>query len=82
MIDLFYDDDAYVFARRDGKETVIIAINRAAQERTIEILAGSINLKPGSQLAPLIGNSRQVQVTKGKAALTVAARTAVAFKLL
>jgi glycosidase len=81
LIDLFYDDDAYVFARRDGKETVIIAINRAAQERTIEIPAGSIDLKPGSQLAPLIGNSRPAQVKNGKAALTVAARTIVAFKL-
>src|SRR6266536_2605462 len=82
LIDRFYDDDAYVFARRDEKETVIIAINRAAQERTIEILAGSIDLMDGSQLAPLVGTSRPARVANGKAALTVAAQTAVAFKLL
>jgi len=82
LVDLFYDDDAYVFARRDGKETVIIAINRATQNRTIEVPAGSIDLKDGSQLVPLIGPSTPLQVINGRAALTVAARTAVAFKLL
>ncbi len=81
LVDLFYDDDAYVFARRDGKETVIIAINRATQNRTIEVPAGSIDLKDGSQLVPLIGPSTPLQVINGRAALTVAARSAVAFKL-
>ena len=33
LIDLFYDDDTYAFARQDGSETVIVAINRAAQAK-------------------------------------------------
>ena len=82
LIDLFYDDESYVFARRDKTETIIIALNRAAQERTIEIPASSIDVKDGSQLVPLIGALRQAQVADGKAALVVAAQTAAAFKLL
>ena len=81
LIDLSYDDESYVFARRDKTETIIIALNRAAQERTIEIPASSIDINDGSQLLPLIGTSRLAQVADGKAVLTVPARTAAAFKL-
>ena len=34
LIDLFYDDHTYVFARQLGSETVIIAINRQDEART------------------------------------------------
>ncbi len=34
LIDLFYDDETYVFARQLGNETVIIAFNRAESNRS------------------------------------------------
>src|SRR5258708_7306240 len=33
LIDLFYDDDAYAFARQDKTETVIITINRSLKDK-------------------------------------------------
>ena len=79
LIDLFYDDDSYVFARQDQSETVIIAINRAAQEKQITVPAGSIGLRNGTDVAPLIGTSSGGRVANGQVTLTVPARTAVAF---
>ena len=67
LIDLFYDDDAYVFARQDRSETVIIAINRSKKEKKVTIPAGAIGLKDGAELATFDWN--------GWAA--VASRTAV-----
>jgi glycosidase len=45
LIDLFYDNDTYVFARQLGTETVIVAFNRANQKKRVTIPAGSIRLK-------------------------------------
>jgi alpha-glucosidase len=42
LIDLFYDDNAYVFARKDQNETVVIAFNRDNSERQIQIPVRSI----------------------------------------
>jgi glycosidase len=79
LIDLFYDDDTYAFARLDGSETVIVAINRAAQEKKVTIPAGSIGVKDRSELIVLSGPPGTTRVTNGQAQLTVPARTAVAF---
>jgi glycosidase len=79
LIDLFYDDDAYVFARQDKNETVIIAINRADKEKRVPV--GTIGLKDGAGLAALIGAMAGTNVTSGQATLTIPARTAVAYKL-
>ncbi len=79
LIDLFYDDDSYAFARQDQSETVIVAINRAAKEKQITVPASSIGLRNGANVAPLIGRSGGGRVANGQATLTVPARTAVAF---
>jgi glycosidase len=80
LIDLFYDDDSYVFARQDQNETVIVAINRAGQEKNLTIPVGSIGLKDRSELIALIGSARgPVRVMNGQAQLTLPAKTAVAF---
>jgi neopullulanase len=80
LIDLFYDDDSYVFARQDQSETAIIAINRAAQEKNVTIPVGSIGLKDRSELIALIGSARgPVRVMNGQAQLTLPTKTAVAF---
>jgi glycosidase len=80
LIDLFYDDDSYVFARQGPNETVIVAINRSGQERKITIPAAAIGLRNGATLTPLLSASAPTQIVNGGATLTVAARTAAAFK--
>ena len=42
LIDLYYDDEAYVFARQNKSETVIIAFNRAKKEKEVSIPAGAL----------------------------------------
>jgi neopullulanase len=79
LIDLFYDDDAYVFARQDQKETVIIAMNRATQEKNIMVPAYSIGLKDGARITPLIGNGVAARVINGNANLTLAKSSSSAF---
>ncbi len=82
LIDLFYDDDAYVFARRDQNETVIIAINRATQEKKVVIAAGAIGLRDGARLTSLTGRTTGARVANGQATLILPPRTAVAYRVL
>lgn len=77
LIDLFYDDDAYVFARQDQIETVIVAFNRAEKEKKVTVSAGAIGLKEGAELSALIGTSSVTRLAKGQASLTIPPRTAV-----
>jgi len=80
LIDLFYDDDVYVFARQDGAETVIIAINRAEKEKKVTVPAHAIGLRDGAELSSLIGTIGSSRIANGQATLTLPARTAVAYK--
>jgi glycosidase len=79
LIDLFYDDDAYVFARQDRNETVIIAINRQNQSKQVTVRAGS-RLRDGTEFQSLIGSPAILTTVKGLVRLTIPARTAIAFK--
>ncbi|MCU1266923.1 MAG: hypothetical protein JWM21_3241 [Acidobacteria bacterium] len=81
LLDLFYDDDTYAFARRDQNETVIIIVNRAPTEKRITISATAIGVRDGVQLEPLYGTKSSAHVAKGEAAVLVPARTAVAYKV-
>ncbi len=80
LIDLFYDDDAYVFARQKGAETVIIAINRSGQEKKATAPVGSIGLRDGSELRALIGKGEPARVASGEATFIIPGRAAIAYK--
>ena len=80
LIDLFYDDEAYVFARQTAAETVIIAINRASQEKKITAPVGSVGMRDGSELRALIGRGAPVRVINGQVTFIFPGRTAVAYK--
>lgn len=81
LIDLFYDDDAYVFARQHNNETVVVALNRQNHQKQVTIPAGSIGLKNGVTLMPLIGGADlRPRVVNGEAVLDLPPQTAVAFK--
>jgi glycosidase len=80
LIDLVYDDDAYVFARLDGQETVVVAVNRQNQERQLIVQTDSIGLKEGIDLKALIGISPSARVANGRVTLNMPAKTVIAFK--
>jgi glycosidase len=69
LIDLVYDDNVYVFARQDNRETVIIGINRQDKEQEVTI--------PFKSIAPLIG---KIRVTTGQTNIILPANSAVAIK--
>jgi neopullulanase len=79
-IDLFYDDETYVFARQHGNETVIVAFNRQNQEKQVTIRVGTIGMKDGATLRTLIGSDATSRVSGGEAVLNLPARSAEAFK--
>ena len=79
LIDLFYDDDSYVFARLLGAETIIIAFNREDKQKQVTIPAASIGLKNGVTLKTLIGADTSTRVLNGAATLVLPAQTAMAF---
>jgi len=81
LIDLFYDDDTYVFARQDKTETVIIAINRADKEKKLTLPARSIGLRDGAGLTSLMGRFEGTQVLNGQANLAIPPKTAVPYKV-
>jgi glycosidase len=81
LIDLFYDDEACVFARQLQGETVIVAFNREAKEAKISVPAAAIGLRDRAQLVPLLGSAELVPVWNGQAMLVVPAKTAVAYRV-
>ena len=77
LIDLFFDDETYVFARQLDKETIIIAINRENRVKQVSIPVGTIGLKDGTMLKAMIGDLAG-RVVNGEAMLSVPAQSAIA----
>ena len=82
VIDLYYDDDVYAFARQDSSETIIIAINRASTEKLIKIPATTIQSSEGSRLLNLFGATRGATVANAEIRLRVPERTAIVYKVM
>jgi glycosidase len=79
LIDLYYDDEAYVFARQDKSELVIVAFNSSGKEKKINIPTGPIGLRDGIDLSPLIGTASRARVVNGNSELTLSKHSASAF---
>ncbi|HEV8428043.1 MAG TPA: alpha-amylase family glycosyl hydrolase [Pyrinomonadaceae bacterium] len=77
LIDLFFDDDAYVFARQLERETIVIAINRDNKAKQVSVPLGSIGLRDGVVLKALIGDVSG-SVVNGEALITLPAQSAIA----
>jgi neopullulanase len=82
MIDLLYTDDAYVFARRDETETIIIALNRARAPARLRLPAAALGLAGGTQVLPLLDLGARATVEGERLDLSVPAQTAVAYEVL
>ncbi|MCA1592028.1 MAG: cyclomaltodextrinase N-terminal domain-containing protein [Acidobacteria bacterium] len=81
LIDLAFDDDSYAYARLDERETVVIAINRAAVQKEIKIDASMLNARDGVSLAPLLTATDRPAAVSGTITLRVPARSAAAYKM-
>jgi neopullulanase len=79
LIDLFYDDDAYAYARQDASETVIVAINRSSSEKKLTVPKGAITIQTGSRLVTLLGARNEQKTISDEFDFTVPPKTAVAF---
>ena len=79
-IDLFYDDETYVFARQQTGETVIIALNRQNRYRQVTVPAGTIGLTDGTTLRSVLGVKTSSKVINGEVSLDLPPQTAIAFK--
>jgi glycosidase len=81
LVDLYYDDNSYVFARRFKDETLIVAFNREAREVKIRVPVAAIGLRDRAELIPLLDNAELVPVWNGQAMLVIPANTAVAYSI-
>ncbi|MBD0327039.1 MAG: hypothetical protein ICV68_11440, partial [Pyrinomonadaceae bacterium] len=82
LIDLFYDADAYVYARRYQDETIIIALNRAQMPKVVSINVDWLAATNGARLLPLLIAKDRVVAANGTFTISVPAATAVAYKLV
>ncbi len=80
MIDLFANDETYVFARQLNDETLIIAINRENKSRQVKVPVGSIGVKDGVTFRTVIGPKEIIRVVNGEAELILPPQMAVAFR--
>jgi glycosidase len=80
LVDLFYDDDVYVFARQDQKETIIVAFNRSKKEMKIDIPARAIRLADGTTLFDLREPNRTSRIANRGVLLTLPKSSATAFQ--
>jgi glycosidase len=76
LIDLFVDDETYVFARQLGAETVVVAFNRENKEKQVTVPVGS---KDGVVFKSLIGDVSG-RVEKGDLTLVLPGQSVTAVK--
>ncbi|HMF58331.1 MAG TPA: alpha-amylase family glycosyl hydrolase [Pyrinomonadaceae bacterium] len=82
LIDIAFDDDAYIYARADDTETIIIAINRSLKPKKMTAPASVLNLPEGARLMslPLTGRSILL-VSNHQMQFQLPARSAEAFTI-
>jgi len=82
-IDLFYNEDVYVFARKSDKQTVVVAINKSDKKEFLDIDEGNLQMAKGNYLISPDGVGKNVQAISlfanidGKFPLILPAKSAV-----
>ena len=80
QVDLYVDENQYVFARVTAGASVLVVFNNAAKEASFQVpLAGS-RIADGVTLEDQLGNSPGVQTRNGRAEVRIAARTAAIYR--
>jgi glycosidase len=75
LINLFSDNESFVFARQVSGDTVIVAFNREPKEEQVTVSLARLG---GRSVNVLLGAPTAVRVVKDKTTFTIPARTAVA----
>jgi glycosidase len=82
-IDLFYDNDVYVFARKFGDETFVIAFNNSSEpKRGLELSADAISATDGSRLQPEAGIPIVSKVENGKFSIFINKKSVAAYEIV
>jgi neopullulanase len=82
-IDLFYNDNIYVFARQTGRQTVIVAINISDKQEFLDVQENDLRMPKGEYLISPDGIGKNVDAISlasnigGKFPLTLPAKSAV-----
>src|SRR5262249_33430163 len=76
---LFADQDVYAFARANGDETLLIAINVAAQPRAVSVPAGDA-LAEGARLRAVYGQGDAV-VSRGAVGIELSGRDGIVLQV-
>jgi len=79
LMDLFADNDVYVFARQDSSECVIVAFNRADKPLQAVLSPVLLGLK-SARFTSLLGAVATPVVAGDRVVLTIPAKSAVALK--
>jgi alpha-glucosidase len=79
LIDLFCDDETYIFARQLGKQTIVVAFNRENKTKVISVPVGSIGLRDSVMLHSLFGQLGSARVFNGTANLNLPPQSAMVF---
>ena len=82
LVDLYYDDEVYSYARVDFREAVIVAINRSATEKTITIPAAAIGARDSQELLSSNEASSNANVSNGQVILAIRPKTAIAYYII
>jgi glycosidase len=81
LLDLDAKVNHYVYARKDTRETIVIALNRDAKSATADLLAEAIDAHVGMRLVPLLGGGEVTIVSGPSISLKLPPLSAVAFAL-
>jgi glycosidase len=81
LLDLHFDEDSYAYARRDGSETIVVALNRAAAPKELTFPTSYLDARDGARLEPLLAGKGGAVASAGAFKLGVPAKSAVFYRL-
>jgi glycosidase len=81
LIDVYYDDDIYAYARQDERETIIVVINRGKSNKKIPISTAATGMRNDQRFEPLYGVQTSQNAVHGAANLDAPASTVALYRL-
>lgn len=79
-LDLSWDEESYLFARRTGDDLVLIAINRSDSPRELKAPAAWLGMGQAA-FRPLIGGPVRVQIVGGEISIQMPPQAIVPFEV-
>jgi neopullulanase len=79
LVTLVADEQVWVYARRSGAETVIVALNNDSKTAQTEVHLATLSLKDGTKLTGELGVTKSLVVNRGVATVSLPARSGEIF---